>query len=74
MYKIARVGLHHFEEPCLSGTRGSGTIFFPVATCVVYFVKILRFHTAGKGLKYQKNNLSIACSISKISERTISIS
>lgn len=28
MYRIARVGLHHFEEPCLSGTRGSGTIFF----------------------------------------------
>lgn len=28
MYRIARVGLHHFEEPCLSGERGSGTIFF----------------------------------------------
>ncbi len=27
-YKISRVGLHHFEEPCLSGERGSGTIFF----------------------------------------------
>ena len=27
-FKIARVGLHHFEEPCISGDRGSGTIFF----------------------------------------------
>ena len=27
-YKIARVGLHMWEEPCISGSRGSGTIFF----------------------------------------------
>ena len=26
--KISRVGVHHFEEPCISGTQGSGTIFF----------------------------------------------
>lgn len=26
--KIARKGLHFFEEPIISGTRGSGTIFF----------------------------------------------
>lgn len=26
--KIARAALHHWEEPCISGTRGSGTIFF----------------------------------------------
>ena len=25
---IARVGIHEWEEPCISGTRGSGTIFF----------------------------------------------
>ncbi|MCF0207355.1 MAG: radical SAM protein [Bacteroidales bacterium] len=25
---IARVGLHEWEEPCISGTHGSGTIFF----------------------------------------------
>lgn len=24
----ARAGLHHWEEPCISGTRGSGTVFF----------------------------------------------
>ena len=27
-YRIARVGLHMWEEPCISGERGSGTIFF----------------------------------------------
>ncbi len=26
--KIARVGLHFFEEPCISAQNGSGTIFF----------------------------------------------
>lgn len=26
--KIARAGLHFFEEPCISGEKGSGTVFF----------------------------------------------
>ncbi len=26
--RIARVALHNWEEPCISGTKGSGTIFF----------------------------------------------
>ena len=26
--KIARYSLHYWEEPCISGKRGSGTIFF----------------------------------------------
>jgi len=26
--KVARVSLHHWEEPCISGTKGSGTVFF----------------------------------------------
>mgnify|MGYP003309442402 CR=1 FL=1 len=26
--KIALVSLHNFEEPCISGKNGSGTIFF----------------------------------------------
>ena len=25
---LARAALHHWEEPPISGTRGSGTIFF----------------------------------------------
>ncbi len=25
---VARAALHYFEEPCISGTRGSGTVFF----------------------------------------------
>ncbi len=26
--KVARAGLHMWEEPCISGTRGSGAVFF----------------------------------------------
>ena len=26
--KIAKVSLHQWEEPCISGTIGSGTVFF----------------------------------------------
>ncbi|MBQ7886989.1 MAG: 4Fe-4S cluster-binding domain-containing protein, partial [Clostridia bacterium] len=26
--KIARAALHMWEEPCISGTRGSGAVFF----------------------------------------------
>ena len=31
-FKIARVGLHYYEEPCISGENGSGTIFFSGCT------------------------------------------
>lgn len=27
-YKVARAAPHFWEEPCISGTRGSGTVFF----------------------------------------------
>ena len=26
--KVARAALHYWEEPCISGTAGSGTVFF----------------------------------------------
>lgn len=28
MVRVARASLHYWEEPCISGTNGSGTIFF----------------------------------------------
>lgn len=30
--KVARAALHQWEEPCISGTRGSGTVFFSGCT------------------------------------------
>ena len=32
MVKIARAALHFWEEPCISGERGSGTVFFSGCT------------------------------------------
>ena len=30
--KVARAALHFWEEPCISGTKGSGTVFFSGCT------------------------------------------
>ena len=30
--RIARASLHHWEEPCISGENGSGTVFFSGCT------------------------------------------
>ena len=30
--RVARAALHYWEEPCISGTRGSGTVFFSRCT------------------------------------------
>jgi len=30
--KVARIAPHHWEEPCISGTKGSGTVFFSGCT------------------------------------------
>lgn len=32
MPKVARISPHHWEEPCISGTKGSGTVFFSGCT------------------------------------------
>ena len=45
--RIARIGLHRYEEPCLSGTGGSGAVFFSGCNlrCVFCQNKVLQ---AGK--------------------------
>ena len=30
--RVARAALHPWEEPCISGSRGSGTVFFSHCT------------------------------------------
>ena len=57
MYKIARVGLHHFEEPCLSGERGSGTIFFSVCNLRCLFCQNFEISHGGKGLEVSEKQL-----------------
>lgn len=57
MYKIARVGLHHFEEPCLSGERGSGTIFFSGCNLRCLFCQNFEISHGGKGLEVSEKQL-----------------
>lgn len=57
MYKIARVGLHHFEEPCLSGEKGSGTIFFSGCNLRCLFCQNYEISHGGKGLEVSDSEL-----------------
>ena len=40
--KIALASLHMFEEPCISGENGSGTVFFLIVILIVYIAKIMK--------------------------------
>ncbi len=44
---VARAGLHMWEEPCISGTRGSGTIFF--SGCNLHCVFCQNYDISCKG-------------------------
>lgn len=46
---LARAALHHWEEPCLSGGRGSGTVFFSHCTLQCVFCQNYEISTLGKG-------------------------
>lgn len=48
--RIARAALHMWEEPCISGTNGSGTVFFTGCTlrCVYCQNHVISTGTAGK--------------------------
>lgn len=56
---VARAGLHHWEEPCISGTRGSGAVFF--SGCVLGCV----FCQNGK---ISHENFGRAISVSRLRE------
>lgn len=56
-YKIARVGLHHFEEPCLSGDRGSGTIFFSGCNLRCIYCQNAVISHGGVGLEVSEDEL-----------------
>lgn len=48
---IARVGLHHFEEPCISGERGSGTVFFAGCNLRCLFCQNYKISRGKVGIK-----------------------
>ncbi|MGI6285897.1 hypothetical protein MHOCP_03250 [Moorella humiferrea] len=47
--KVARAFLHKWEEPCLSGTRGSGTVFFSHCNMRCIYCQNYRISWQGRG-------------------------
>ena len=47
--KIARAALHFWEEPCISGSRGSGTVFFSGCTLRCAFCQNYEISHLGNG-------------------------
>ena len=56
--KIALVSLHHFEEPCISGTNGSGTIFFSNCNLNCVFCQNYEISQEGFGKEISINQLA----------------
>lgn len=59
-FKIARVGLHRFEEPCISGTGGSGTIFFSGCNLKCKFCQNYKISHEGAGIDVTPEQLIFA--------------
>ena len=56
--KIARAALHFWEEPCISGKNGSGTVFFSNCTMKCVFCQNHEISTGGKGYTVSEKELA----------------
>lgn len=55
--KAARAALHHWEEPCISGTRGSGAVFFSGCTLKCCFCQNYLISQGGFGKEITPKHL-----------------
>lgn len=56
-YTVASVGLHRWEEPCISGTRGSGAIFFSGCNLRCVFCQNREISREIHGTEYDEDRL-----------------
>lgn len=56
--KVARAALHYWEEPCISGTNGSGTIFF--SGCTLQCCYCQNFEISSKAFGKEITNARLA--------------
>ena len=56
--EVFTVGPHHGEEPPVSGTRGSGTVFFSRCTLRCIYCQNYRFSQLGEGQAYDTAELA----------------
>ena len=59
--KIARADLHYFEEPCISGDKGSGTIFFTYCNLRCLFCQNYKISTLNYGIDISVERFSEIC-------------
>ncbi len=55
--RIARAALHMWEEPCISGERGSGTVFFSGCNLGCVFCQNYRVSHRGQGIEIGADEL-----------------
>ncbi|MCY6371992.1 radical SAM protein [Clostridium ganghwense] len=56
--KLGRVSLHHWEEPCISGNKGSGTVFFSNCNLKCVFCQNHAISNSGTGKEISIKRLS----------------
>lgn len=56
--KVARIALHFWEEPCISGSSGSGTVFFSHCTLKCVFCQNYDISTCHKGREISVSELA----------------
>lgn len=56
-FRIARAALHLWEEPCISGTKGSGTVFFSGCNLGCVFCQNYRVSHRGQGIEISADEL-----------------
>lgn len=56
--KVARAALHHWEEPCISGTNGSGTVFFSGCALHCVFCQNERISHGSHGKEVSRERLA----------------
>ena len=56
-FHVARCELHHWEEPIISGTRGSGTVFFCGCTMKCKFCQNYKISRSYEGVEVNEDEL-----------------
>jgi putative pyruvate formate lyase activating enzyme len=56
--KIALASIHHYEEPCISGPKGSGTVFFSHCNLNCIFCQNYKISSGGFGREISTNHLA----------------
>ena len=59
--KIAKAMLYHYEEPCISGTNGSGAIFFSGCNMKCIFCQNYEISQEGYGKEISITDLANIC-------------